>query len=185
MSDEQERVWAELEARATRLLEHPKDLEPRESIRLYGCLWRLWHYPPFDAHTAWTILTPGRKAPPGALPLVREVTWDQASDNQRVLGLPLNLEGRASDPQPSIRVRDALIPADDLRHFVEEGAGLAVPLVVFEKAAALDEDVFGLETYEVSPFVRVQWWGVGPAAWRHFTDWVAGLRAFALRHLDE
>ncbi len=173
MSDEQERLWAQLEARASRLLEHPKDLEPREPIRRYGALWRFWHYPPFAAHTAWTILTPGRKAPPGAPPLVREVTWDQLGDHER------------TPDAPSLRVRDALLPEDELRRFIDEGARLAVPLVVFEKTAALDEVVFGLETYEVSPFVRVQWWGAGPAAWRHFTDWVAGVRAFVLRQLDD
>jgi hypothetical protein len=173
MNDEHERVWAELEARATRLLEHPKDLEPREPIRRYSSLWRFWHFPPFAAHTVWTILTPGRKAPTGALPMVREVTWDQVGDHDH------------PPEAPWIRVRDALFPEDELRRLVEEGARLAVPLVVFAKAAALDEEVFGLETYEVSPFVRVQWWGAGPAAWRHFTDWVAAVRAFVLRQLDE
>ena len=41
---------------------------------------------------------------------------------------------------------------------------------------------FGLETYEVSPSVRLQWWCDGPTEWRHFTDWFAALRSFALRN---
>ena len=63
MSEQPEEVWAQVQALAERLLEHPKDLPPRDPIRLYGSLWRLWHYPAFAPHTSWTVLRPGRKGP--------------------------------------------------------------------------------------------------------------------------
>ena len=68
MSEQAERVWERLQALAERVLEHPKDLEPRDPIRWFSSLWRLWHYPAFGPHTTWTILLPGRKTPPGAPP---------------------------------------------------------------------------------------------------------------------
>lgn len=180
-SDDRESLWGELEGQAARLLEHPRDLDPRATIRAYGSLWRLWHYPPFAAQVTWTVLTPGRKAPPGAPPLVREVTWDRRRDHDKLF----DPAAASPSPNPAMQVRDAYLPADQLQRLVQEGARLAVPLIVFARAAPLDEEVFGLETYEVSPFVRVQWWGDGPPPWRHFTDWVTGVRAFLLRQLEE
>ena len=57
-------------------------------------------YPAFAAQTTWTVLLPGRKAPPGAPPLVREVAWDLSGDNQRVLNSPPGTEGRKTEPNP-------------------------------------------------------------------------------------
>src|SRR5262249_26076121 len=161
---EQETLWAELQGRAERLLEHPKDLEPREPIRRYSAVLRLWHHPAFGPQTSWTVLTPGRKAPPGSLPLAREVTWDREADNRRVFE-------PGQGPLPSVRIRDAILPEQELRQVLEAGLGHAVPLIVFTGVRVVDGEYFGLETYEVSPFVRVQWWNEGPVAWRHFTDW--------------
>ncbi len=183
MTRDPDRTWAALEALAVRLLEHPKDLEPRDPIRRYGSLWRLWHYPPFAPQTTWTLLTPGRKAADGASPLVREVSWDRARDNERVFG-SAGGEGVA-DPRPSVRLRDGVLPVAELQHLIEEGGGLAVPLVVFARVVGVEQDLFGLETFEVSPNVRVQWWGEGPTEWRHFIDWVGAVRAFVGRHLDQ
>jgi hypothetical protein len=175
-----ENAWAELETRAQRLLEHPRDLEPRDLIRRHGSLWRLWHFPAFGAHRTWTILQPGRKAPPDALPVVREITWDRDADHRRIFDSP-----EASHPaQLSLRVRDAHLPPDDLQRFIEAGAKLAVPLIVLSGQVGLDGEFFGIETYEVSPFVRLQWWCAGPVEWRPLTDWVAALRSFLLAQLD-
>src|SRR5262249_59676897 len=77
---------AEIEAGARRLLEHRKDLEPREPIRRYSSLLRLWRFPAYGVQTTWTILTPGKKAPPGSAPMVREIVWDREADEKRVFG---------------------------------------------------------------------------------------------------
>ena len=130
MSADPDSTWATLEALAVRLLEHPKDLEPRDPIRRYGSLWRLWHFPPFAAQTTWTILTPGRKSPDGSPPLVREVSWDRARDNERI-------SAGSADARPSIRLRDAHLQEAELRRLIEEGARLAVPLVVFAKVVGV------------------------------------------------
>ena len=69
MSDQAERVWEQLQALAERVLEHPKDLEPRELIRRYGSLWRLWHLPAFGRpinDTKPLFIAP--KAPPQRSP---------------------------------------------------------------------------------------------------------------------
>jgi hypothetical protein len=182
MSADRERVWEQLQALAERLLEHPKDLEPRDPIRLYNSLWRLWHYPASGPHRTLTVLTPGRKAPPGSAPLVREVVWEASRDHQRVFGEPA---AGAIDPRPALWLRDAALPAEELRRLSEVGSSLAVPLLASARAANADDDLFGLETYEVSPFVRVQWRGAGPLPWRHFLDWVGELWAFLQRRLDE
>ena len=184
MSDEHsEQVWAELEARAQRLLEHPKDLEPREPIRHYGSLLRLWHFPAYGPQTAWTILTPGKKTPPLAGPMVRELTWHRAADHQRVFDAPVVV--KPGSAEPTLRLRDAPLPAEDFERHWAQGAGLAVPLLLQSHVVGLDGEYFGLETYETSPFVRVQWWCEGPAEWRHFTDWVAVLRQHLVSLLDQ
>ena len=78
-----------LQMNPQRLLEHPKDLEPREPIRRYGSLLRLWHFPAFGPQVTWTILKPGKKAAANALPMAREVTWDRAADHLRVFDAPV------------------------------------------------------------------------------------------------
>jgi hypothetical protein len=180
VSDDRETAWAELEVRAQRLLEHAREVEPRDVVRRYGSLLRLWHFPAFGPQRTWTILAPGRKAPEGARRLVRGITWDSPADRQR-------LEDLAHDfrPVPTIRLQEAPLPEDELTQMLNVGAGLAVPFLGIANRVGIDGEFFGLETYEVSPSARMQWWCDGPAEWRHFTDWVAGLRAFLLRCLEQ
>jgi hypothetical protein len=184
MSDYRERAWVELVAAAERYLEHPKDLPPRESIGCYGSLLRLWHFPDYGPQRTWTILAPGKKAPAGASPMVREVTWDRDGDSDRLFTVPLETMSGALEARPTIRLRDAFLPADELQERLAAAADLAVPLVIFSQKVGLDGEYFGLETYETSPFVRVQWWGPGPAEWRHWIDWATELRAFLGRVLS-
>jgi hypothetical protein len=184
MSANLESLWAELEARAQRLLEHAREVEPREPHQRYGSLLRLWHFPAYAPQTTWTVLTPGRKTPPGAPPMVREVSWDRARDQARMFD---RVEG--SEPMrsatPSIRLRQAPLPDAGLRSLLELGANLTVPLIGCSNTNGLDAEYFGLETYEVSPNVRVQWSVEGPVEWRHLIDWVADLRRFLQQHLQQ
>jgi len=178
MSAPAEALWAELEARAERLLEHAKEVEPRDRVRRYGSLLRLWQFAALGPPRTWTILQPGRKVEPGAAALVRELTWDRSGDQQRIFG-----EG-AGQAAPTIHLREAPLPAAELGALLEAGAGLAVSLVGVAHTVGLEGEFFGLETYEVSPNVRVQWWRRGPTEWQHFISWVDELRAFLTRCLD-
>lgn len=179
MSQDLESRWAELEARAARLLEHAKEVEPRGAVRLYGSLLRLWHFPAFAGQKTWTILQPGRKSPAGSPMLVRELTWDRKSDEHR-------FEAAADcSPTPNILLREAALPTTELQQVLDTGANLTVPIVQVANVVGLEGEYFGLETYEVSPSIRLQWWNGGPTEWRHFTDWVGELRSFLLRCLDE
>jgi hypothetical protein len=180
MSADLDQLWAELEARAQRLLEHAREVEPRQPHQRYGSLLRLWHFPAFAPQITWTILTPGRKAPPDTPPVVREVSWDRARDHARMFD---GVEGSVSSAAPTIRLRQATLPEAELRSLLELGANLTVPLVDCSNATGLDAEYFGLENYEVSPNVRVQWSGEGPVQWRHLIDWVASLRRFLQHHL--
>jgi hypothetical protein len=185
MSEDPERQWAELEAHALRLLEHARELPPHESIRRYGSLLRLWHFPADGVQETWTVFTPGRKVPAGAPPLVREVAWDRRRDQQRLDDPAEQTKWRAGRRELSLGLREATLPEAELRALLAAGADLAVPIVLRGHAVGLDGEFFGLETYEVSPNVRVQWWCDGPLEWRHFTDWVAQLRGFLQRCLDQ
>jgi hypothetical protein len=178
MNVDRETDWVELEAHAVRLLEHAKEVEPRESVRPYGSLLRLWHFPAFGPQTTWTLLTPGRKAPADAPLLVREVTWDREGDHRRVFE-----QNQAA--APTLRLREAILVASELERLLALGASLTVPILLSGNTVGLDGEYHGLETYAVSPNVRAQWWCEGPVEWRHFTDWVAELRAFLARTLDK
>ena len=184
MTPDSETAWAELEARALRLLEHAKEVEPRAPVRRYGSVLRLWHYPAHGSQTAWTILRPGRKAPAGGGPRVREVIWDRTPDQQRLFG-PDVLRSRGLESTPTLRLREADVPEAELQALLATGADIAVPLVLFSHKVGLDGEYFGLETYEGSPSVRVQWWGAGPIEWRHFTNWCGQVRCFLTEQLDK
>jgi hypothetical protein len=184
MTPDSETAWAELETRALRLLEHAKEVEPRAPVRRYGSLLRFWHYPAHGPQTAWTILRPGRKTPGAGWPKVREVTWDRVPDQQRLFD-PDVLQAGDLDSTPTLRLREADLPEREIQALVAAAADLAVPLVMFSHKVGLEGEYFGLETYEVSPSVRLQWWGAGPIEWRHFTDWCGQVRCLLVEHLDK
>jgi hypothetical protein len=184
MTQDREAAWAELEARALRLLEHAKEVEPRAAVRRHGSLLRLWHYPAHAPQTSWTILQPARTAVPATGPRVREVTWDRIPDQERLFGAQA-LQTSGLDSTPTVRLREAELPQAELQALIAGAADLSVPVLVFSHTVGLDGEYFGLETYEVSPAVRVQWWGDGPIEWRHFTDWCGQVRRFLAGRLDQ
>jgi hypothetical protein len=187
MSDDQDKAWADLEAQAYRFLEHAKEVEPREVVRRYTSVLRLWHFPAFEAQVTWTILEPGKgrpKLPPDAPTLVREVTWDNQSD-RRWMYDPGRELAKGIVRRPNIRLREALLPNDDFDNLIQTGANLAVPLIGMPRVLGLDGEFWGVETYAFSPNVRLQWFCAGPTEWRHFTTWVEELRAFLTRCLDQ
>jgi len=176
-----EELWDHLAARACRLLEHARELEPRAQVRHFGSVLRLWHHPADGPQTAWTVLAPGKRAEPAATPRVREVVWDQPADHRRLFAA----EAGALSDRPTLHLREADLPAGELERLLNAGRELSVPLVRVKGPAGLDGEYFGLETYEVSPSVRVQWWCDGPVEWRHFTGWVAQLRAYLVDRLSQ
>jgi hypothetical protein len=184
MKPDSEGAWAELEARAQRVLEHAKEVEPREPVRRYGSILRLWHYPAMGPQTAWTILRPGRKKAAEVQPLVREVAWDRIPDMKRLFD-PLEIPKWGLSSTPTIQLREAALPKMELQTLLGAAADLAVPVVVFSHTVGLEGEYFGLENYEVSPSVRLQWWCEGPIEWRHFTDWFHRVRSFLVQHLDQ
>jgi hypothetical protein len=184
MNDDRDVAWLRLEAQAQRLLEHAKEIEPRDVVRRYGSVLRVWHFPAFAPQVTWTILEPGRKTPANAPFLVREVTWDNAAD-RRWLYDPGRELGQEIVNRPHISLREAVLPADELEKHLRTGAALAVPLLGMPRLGGLDGEFWGLETYAFSPNVRVQWFCDGPTEWHHFTSWVAEVRAFLIRCLEQ
>jgi hypothetical protein len=180
MTASREQMWAELEARAQRLLEHAKEVPPRDPVRRYGTLLRLWHYPAFGPQRTWTILQPGRKADADIPTLTRELTWDREADHQRVFERPGD-----RPTEPTIALRQSVLPGPELEALLMAGSNLAVPVLGIQHAAGMEGEFFGMETYEVSPNVRVQWWCTGPTEWHHFISWVAELRRLLMRCLDQ
>jgi hypothetical protein len=176
MTPQLNEAWAALEARAQRLLEHAREVPPRDEVRHFGSLLRLWHLPANQSPCHWTILVPGRRTA-DAEPRVREVVWDRDADERRLF------DARDISATPAIRLREAIVPSVELNRLVAAGRDLSVPMLASAEMAGLDGEYFGIETYEVSPNVRAQWWCEGPTEWRHFTDWVASLRAFLLECL--
>ncbi len=112
------------------------------------------------------------------------MTWDRVPDQKRLFD-PDVIQTRGLDSTPTVRLREAELPQAELETLMATGADLSVPVVLFSHTVGLDGAYFGLETYEVSPSVRVQWWGEGPIEWRHFTDWCGQVRCVLAEHLDK
>jgi hypothetical protein len=184
MTPDSEAAWAKLESRAQRLLEHAREVEPREPVRRHGSILRLWHYPAYGPQKSWTLLRSGRKTtePRGAR--VREVTWDRGCDERRLFPSDVSRAGGAGS-EPTILLREADLEEAEVEALLSAAGNLAVPVVLFAHTVGLDGEFWGLETYEVSPSVRLQWWGRGPVAWRHFTDWFDQLRTLLLKRLEQ
>src|SRR5271166_2993982 len=105
MPSNSETFWTELEARAQRLLEHAREVEPREPVRRHGSILRLWHYPAYGPLISWTLLRSGRKKPKPTGSKVREVTWDRAPDIKRLFDSQ-ELRTWESNAAPTIQLRE-------------------------------------------------------------------------------
>jgi hypothetical protein len=179
-AERREEERAALEAQAFRLLEQAEELEPRMARQSRTLMLRLWHYPSFDAHRSWTVVTSHRTGAPPPYLLVREVTWDRLGDSRRLTD-PLEGLKHGFHSRPSLAVRDAEIAPASLDSFLRTAPLLSFPIIGIGGPVGLDGESFGIECGDLFQKVRLEWWGNGPPEWRAFTAWAQEIRDFLAR----
>lgn len=172
---------AELDERARATLEAAERAPPRRPGKVHL---RLWHYPAFEAWRSWTVITPVPTGGHDPNPLVRELTWDQPGDKQRLIDPMAGLRTLGQPlPTPPAR-REARLAATALQSLLEGGRSIAVPLVTADRGIGIDGERWGFEDDRGLDQVRIQWWCEGPPEWQPFIAWAGELRAFFQEALD-
>jgi hypothetical protein len=174
----------ELRDRARWALEHAEHQEPCEAVQRLHVLLRLWHYPAFDLHTSWTVFQTQGSSRETAQLSIRQVVWDNIRDSQRLTD-PMEGLRRGFHTHPTLRICDAAVGFDEYNDIVATGRHLAIPMVGVEESVGLDGETFGIEIEEFLTHRRLEWWCSGPEEWRPFTKWVASLRSFLQRCVED
>jgi hypothetical protein len=168
---------AKLERGARQALKHPEAIEPMDALDRMHVTLRLWHYPAFFNHVAWSVFEPHSDEAGKRQMLVREVLWDRTHDLARFSD-PLEGAGQGFNSPATIHVRDAAVPAREYRRLLREIAAHPVTLVQFQSIIGLDGERFGIASAAGFNAVCVEWWGDGPKQWRDFIAAVTRLREF-------
>ena len=177
MGENRPEELAELESRARWTLEHPEQLEPRQTVDHAHVVLRLWKHSSFSDYSSWSVLRPtGRNVDNQAL-AVRKVVWERATDLRR-FNDPMEWLKQGYHAPPTIIVRDAAMLATPIDAMLAEVALVPVPVAGIAARMGLDGETFGFEQKESGFWgVRLEWWADGPEEWRAFTNDVARMRA--------
>lgn len=175
MVEHRELEYAELSARAEELLERPDVRLPHHRLLL-----RLWHYTAFSRHYSWHVHLP--HAGRDETPVVIESVWDRESDAGRLL-TPLEGLRHGFSTEPTILIRRAELPAEELGARIAGLRRIVVPPFIEDGTIGLDGDIFGVETYASKTAVRLRWWAVWYEEWEPLVSWAEAMRSFLARSL--
>lgn len=168
---------AELERRARQALEHPEAIEPVGVLDRMHVTLRLWRYPAFFNHVAWSVFEPHANEAGKRQTLVREVVWDRAHDLARFSD-PLEGVRQGFHSPPTLHLRDAAVSSRQYQRLLHDIATHPAPVVQFRSIIGLDGEQFGIASETGFNSARMEWWGDGPKEWRDFIAAVMRLRAF-------
>jgi hypothetical protein len=169
-----------MNARAWWLLERCADLKPRYGhprLRLwddaggFGCN---------SEPTSLTVVDPFHDA--SSKPIVREAVWQRTNDLRRLHAM-VEVNKQVVAFEPTIVVRDANIPADQLKEVLLSGTELFVPLIWLNEMMATTCDVgsVGFEFFgrdQPPAVLRLMWSYDTPEQWNPVKEWVTRLRNF-------
>jgi hypothetical protein len=165
-----------LENSAMSYLSEPHILPKAESLNRWRYVLRLWHYPSFTAHHSWAIYQRRELGNRLVRTLVRQVTWDRASDCQRLSEPLLGLENDFHS-QPTIEVRDRPIATASFEDRLKALATISFPAFA-TSGIGIDGETFGVSSSEHG--ANVEWWCDGPESWREITAWAAQTRKWLI-----
>lgn len=109
MIERREKEWAELESKATDLIEHPDLLPKGEHLRGFVPRFRLWRYPAFESYQLWIVY---QKSDLQAV--ARKVMWDRIADMTR-LSNPLEGLKKGFHTNPNLNIKDAACQANNYK----------------------------------------------------------------------
>lgn len=174
----------ELRRKALWMLEHAGELPPREPLEGLGAQLRLWRYPLEGPLASWTLFLGRDRVAERRRPVVREVVWDRARDQERG-DLVLPRRRRPAKADPTVSIRDAEISWDAVAPFMAQATALTAPLPETAETAAREEDRSGIEGYRSMAYFRLEWRGRGPSAWGPAVRWVTRLRRILAQAIPE
>lgn len=180
--------WELINARAWWLLEHTSNLKPSrevDGLMTYGHpRLRLWDdaggFGSESEPMSLTVFDPFHDT--SRRPIVREAVWNRTSDLRRLHAMVEDIK-REVAVEPTIAVRDAEVPADQLTAILLAGKDLFIPVVWMDemKAVTCDVGAVGFEFFsrdQPPAVLRVTWSYDTPNQWEPIKEWIARLRVF-------
>ena len=172
MTEQRQKEFSELSARAEECLEHPDVSLPHHKLLL-----RLWHYPSFEHHVSWFVYAPLSRYEESDSPLVLEVVWNRPFDSQRFSD-PLKGLQNSFSLEPTISFRRAELPLNELELKLANLRGIVLPIFVDDGSVALDGESFGVETFGFKSSIRLGWWSECYGEWKAIVAWAEDMRRF-------
>jgi hypothetical protein len=115
-------------------------------------------------------------------PVVREAVWQRTADLKRA-HQEAKQSGQPAVFEPTIGVRDAVVPADQLGALLAEALGFRVSIAWFGDTEAITSDVGsrGFEFFskdQPPAALKLEWSLDTPPEWEPVLDWLSRLRQF-------
>lgn len=122
--------------------------------------------------------------------VVREAAWNQARNHEQIERRPDPAWQAAIPQQPSITVRDAVVPAEEFWSLLWDARGFSVPVVWLDERLRITTDVgaVGFEFFsrdQPPAVLRLQWSNAPPPDWQPVVEWYTRLRDFLMRCLAD
>lgn len=178
--------WGSMGTRAWSLLENSESIRPAlgspDGFR-YGLPWmRMWDDAMgFGCEIEPFTLTVFHPFLPGDQPIVRKATWERTPDLRRLHEL-VERQGQVVSIEPTITVKDAIVPVAELNTILRSGLSLRVPVVRLSEAMSVTSDVgsVGFDFYTLDQpqaKVSLEWSFDPPGEWKAAIEFVARIQA--------
>jgi hypothetical protein len=115
-------------------------------------------------------------------PVVREAVWQRSADLRRAHE-EAKQSGRPAAFRPTIQVRDAVVPAEQLTALLTEAAAFRVPVAWFSNTESVTSDVGGrgfefFSRDQPPATLKLVWSYDTPPEWEPVLAWCERLRRF-------
>ncbi len=115
-------------------------------------------------------------------PVVREAVWQRSADLSRV-HQEMKRSSQSVTFRPTVRVRDAEVPAEQLATILSEAGGFRLPVAWFRNTESVTSDVggHGFEFFsrdQPPAALKLEWSYDTPQNWEPVLDWCGRLRQF-------
>lgn len=162
---------ADNQYRARYALENPMCTESQHIVL------HLWKVGYLHDPAAWTIFyrLQTRK------PYVKEIRWDRNYDEGRFR----SRDAKRWQPEPTIRVREAMLNDVALQTVLSKGSKVRVPLMGFSDSTGGENTIYGIvKPMDGCNSYRLTWESNAPIQWKPLTDWYYDIMALLMQVLQ-
>lgn len=180
MSENRDKEWRNLSAKATQMLENPRLLPKDLQIKSFDQTLHLWISPTFTPEKHWIFYVPQPQINPQPNLVVQQIIWQRETDFQQVMNSATDFQN-----EPSFEIKTIEIDREFYRKIRAELSEIKLSPFIEEEMNGRDGELFGVETLDLFYSGRIVWWSDCPNEWKELSDWYEKVRRFLEERFSE